>query len=138
LCLLLFACGFFAGCENATAFPQGFIFEAKGADYGKLFPLVDCNIVHGGLGTTAEASAAQQPLSLLPCFLAFLLPRSLLSVCLHDVFITTQATLTLPPPPPLPLQAVRAGVPCMVTGVLLMDQRFWGNLCNASTAELYL
>lgn len=37
---------------------------------------MDCIIVHGGLGTTAEA--------------------------------------------------MRAGVPVMITGVLLMDQRFWG------------
>jgi hypothetical protein len=55
---------------------EGRILEQRGAPYDRLFPLVDCNIIHGGLGTTAEA--------------------------------------------------IKAAKPCIVTGVLLMDQRFWG------------
>jgi len=55
---------------------EGRILEEKGAPFGKLFPELDCIIIHGGLGTTAEA--------------------------------------------------LRVGVPVIVTGVLLMDQRFWG------------
>lgn len=55
---------------------EGSLLEAAGAPFGKLFPEMDTIIVHGGLGTTAEA--------------------------------------------------MRAGVPVMITGVLLMDQRFWG------------
>eukprot|EP01126_Amoeba_proteus_P060900 TRINITY_DN8113_c0_g1_i7.p1 TRINITY_DN8113_c0_g1~~TRINITY_DN8113_c0_g1_i7.p1 ORF type:complete len:703 (-),score=134.12 TRINITY_DN8113_c0_g1_i7:172-2280(-) len=55
---------------------EGQLLEAAGAPFGKLFPEMDCIIVHGGLGTTAEA--------------------------------------------------MRTGVPVMITGVLLMDQRFWG------------
>eukprot|EP00997_Jenningsia_sp_PLL12_P009556 NODE_653_length_1540_cov_56.389671_g536_i0.p1 GENE.NODE_653_length_1540_cov_56.389671_g536_i0~~NODE_653_length_1540_cov_56.389671_g536_i0.p1 ORF type:complete len:345 (-),score=82.55 NODE_653_length_1540_cov_56.389671_g536_i0:138-1172(-) len=56
---------------------SGKILEDKGAPFGELFQHMDCLIVHGGLGTTAEA--------------------------------------------------LRVGVPVMVTGVLLMDQRFWGH-----------
>eukprot|EP00668_Euglena_longa_P041584 GGOE01054745.1.p1 GENE.GGOE01054745.1~~GGOE01054745.1.p1 ORF type:complete len:641 (+),score=129.55 GGOE01054745.1:66-1988(+) len=52
------------------------LLEAAGAPFDVLFPNVSCAIIHGGLGTTAEA--------------------------------------------------LRAGVPTIVTGVLLMDQRFWG------------
>eukprot|EP01126_Amoeba_proteus_P058624 TRINITY_DN7584_c0_g1_i4.p1 TRINITY_DN7584_c0_g1~~TRINITY_DN7584_c0_g1_i4.p1 ORF type:complete len:323 (-),score=104.04 TRINITY_DN7584_c0_g1_i4:131-1099(-) len=55
---------------------DGRLLEAAGAPYGKLFSEMSCIVVHGGLGTTAEA--------------------------------------------------LRVGVPVMVTGVLLMDQRFWG------------
>lgn len=55
----------------------GHLFEAAGAPFSLLFNEVDCCIVHGGLGTTADA--------------------------------------------------LRAGKPCMVTGCLLMDQRFWGS-----------
>lgn len=55
---------------------EGRLFEAAGAPFGYLFDAVDCIIMHGGLGTTAET--------------------------------------------------LRSGKPCMVTGVLLMDQRFWG------------
>lgn len=55
---------------------QGKLFEAAGAPFGLLFELVDCIIMHGGLGTTAEA--------------------------------------------------LRAAKPTITTGVLLMDQRFWG------------
>uniref|UniRef100_A0A6B2LI55 Glycosyl transferase family 28 C-terminal domain-containing protein n=1 Tax=Arcella intermedia TaxID=1963864 RepID=A0A6B2LI55_9EUKA len=55
---------------------EGLILVEKGAPFGKLFPLLDTIIIHGGLGTTAEA--------------------------------------------------LRVGVPVIVTGVLLMDQRFWG------------
>jgi len=55
---------------------EGSLLEAAGAPFGLLFPELDAIIVHGGLGTTAEA--------------------------------------------------MRAGVPVMITGVLLMDQRFWG------------
>uniref|UniRef100_A0A7S1ISJ4 C2 domain-containing protein n=1 Tax=Eutreptiella gymnastica TaxID=73025 RepID=A0A7S1ISJ4_9EUGL len=57
------------------------LFEASGAPFGKLLPLMDCIIMHGGLGTTAESLVA--------------------------------------------------GVPCMVTGILLMDQRFWGKRVHA-------
>lgn len=59
---------------------EGTLFEAQGASFGILFDLVDCLIIHGGLGTTAEA--------------------------------------------------LRAGLPTIVTGVLLMDQRFWGRRVN--------
>eukprot|EP01123_Difflugia_compressa_P010658 TRINITY_DN3966_c0_g1_i1.p1 TRINITY_DN3966_c0_g1~~TRINITY_DN3966_c0_g1_i1.p1 ORF type:complete len:354 (+),score=65.46 TRINITY_DN3966_c0_g1_i1:46-1062(+) len=55
---------------------KGLLLEEKGAPFGRLFPRLDCIIIHGGLGTTAEA--------------------------------------------------LRVGVPVIVTGVLLMDQRFWG------------
>jgi len=55
---------------------QGRLLEVKSAPFSKLFPLMDCLIVHGGLGTISEA--------------------------------------------------FRAGVPIIVTGVLLLDQRFWG------------
>ena len=55
---------------------EGRVFEAPGAPYAELFPAMDCVVVHGGLGSTAEA--------------------------------------------------LRAGVPCLVTGTLLLDQRFWG------------
>lgn len=58
----------------------GRLYEASGAPFGLLFELVDTLIIHGGLGTTAEA--------------------------------------------------LRAGIPAMVTGVLLMDQRFWGQQVN--------
>eukprot|EP00667_Euglena_gracilis_P005543 EG_transcript_5587 len=53
-----------------------FLLEAAGAPFGALFPHMSCLIIHGGLGTTAEA--------------------------------------------------IRSGHPIIVTGVLLMDQRFWG------------
>eukprot|EP01126_Amoeba_proteus_P066699 TRINITY_DN9707_c0_g1_i2.p1 TRINITY_DN9707_c0_g1~~TRINITY_DN9707_c0_g1_i2.p1 ORF type:complete len:565 (-),score=112.25 TRINITY_DN9707_c0_g1_i2:19-1527(-) len=55
---------------------QGRLYECPGAPYGRLFPEMDCLILHGGLGATSEA--------------------------------------------------LRAGVPTIVTGILLMDQRFWG------------
>eukprot|EP00993_Chasmostoma_nieuportense_P007578 NODE_851_length_1811_cov_8.114014_g796_i0.p1 GENE.NODE_851_length_1811_cov_8.114014_g796_i0~~NODE_851_length_1811_cov_8.114014_g796_i0.p1 ORF type:complete len:434 (+),score=118.99 NODE_851_length_1811_cov_8.114014_g796_i0:432-1733(+) len=55
---------------------QRLLLEQPGAPFGLLFAHMSCLVVHGGLGTTAEA--------------------------------------------------LRVGVPCMVTGVLLMDQRFWG------------
>eukprot|EP00300_Choanocystis_sp_HF-7_P011985 c17698_g1_i5.p1 GENE.c17698_g1_i5~~c17698_g1_i5.p1 ORF type:complete len:334 (+),score=98.80 c17698_g1_i5:153-1004(+) len=56
---------------------KGRLFEDKGAPFGTLFQEIQCAIIHGGLGTTAEA--------------------------------------------------LRAGLPTIVTGTLLMDQRFWGN-----------
>eukprot|EP01127_Copromyxa_protea_P012705 TRINITY_DN3334_c0_g1_i3.p1 TRINITY_DN3334_c0_g1~~TRINITY_DN3334_c0_g1_i3.p1 ORF type:complete len:298 (+),score=52.07 TRINITY_DN3334_c0_g1_i3:343-1236(+) len=62
--------------QVASAKNEGKLCETSGAVYGKLFPEIDCAIIHGGLGATAEA--------------------------------------------------IRAGVPTIVTGVLLMDQRFWG------------
>eukprot|EP00746_Dinoflagellata_sp_MGD_P161245 gnl/MRDRNA2_/MRDRNA2_88316_c0_seq1.p1 gnl/MRDRNA2_/MRDRNA2_88316_c0~~gnl/MRDRNA2_/MRDRNA2_88316_c0_seq1.p1 ORF type:complete len:655 (+),score=125.06 gnl/MRDRNA2_/MRDRNA2_88316_c0_seq1:121-2085(+) len=55
---------------------DGALLQVAGAPFGELFPLCDCAVVHGGLGSTAEA--------------------------------------------------LRAGIPVIVTGVLLMDQRFWG------------
>jgi len=55
---------------------KGYLREEKSVNYSSIFPLMDCIIIHGGLGTTADA--------------------------------------------------LRAGVPVIVTGVLLMDQRFWG------------
>jgi UDP:flavonoid glycosyltransferase YjiC (YdhE family) len=55
---------------------EGRLLEERALPYSKLFPEMDCLIIHGGLGSTAEA--------------------------------------------------LRAGVPVIVTGVLLMDQRFWG------------
>jgi sterol 3beta-glucosyltransferase len=59
---------------------ENLIFEAAGAPFGNLFPKLDAIVIHGGLGTTAEA--------------------------------------------------LRVGVPTMVCGVLLMDQRFWGKRVN--------
>eukprot|EP00667_Euglena_gracilis_P004177 EG_transcript_4196 len=56
---------------------QGLLFEGKAAPFELLLPEMDCNIVHGGLGTTAEA--------------------------------------------------LLAGKPILITGILLMDQRFWGH-----------
>lgn len=58
---------------------QGKFFETARADFGILFPHIDCFIVHGGLGTTVEA--------------------------------------------------MRMKKPCCVTGPLLLDQRFWGQVC---------
>jgi len=55
---------------------EGKLLEAGGAPFSVLFGEMDCIIMHGGLGTTAEA--------------------------------------------------MRCGVPVICTGVLLMDQRFWG------------
>lgn len=56
------------------------IFICGRAPFGLLFDLMDAVIIHGGLGTTAEA--------------------------------------------------LRAALPTIVTGVLLMDQRFWGQRCK--------
>ena len=56
------------------------LFLAGGAPFGRLFPLVDTVVLHGGLGTTSEA--------------------------------------------------LQAEVPAIVTGVLLLDQRFWGARCS--------
>ena len=55
---------------------EGRMHVAKGAPFGRLFPLCDAVIIHGGLGTTGEA--------------------------------------------------LMAGKPVIITGVLLFDQRFWG------------
>jgi hypothetical protein len=67
--------------KRANALKQeGRLLEDKGAPFGELFKHMDCIIIHGGLGTTAEA--------------------------------------------------LRAAVPTIVTGVLLMDQRFWGRQCQ--------
>jgi len=52
----------------------------KGAPFGRLFPLMDAIVAHGGLGTTGEA--------------------------------------------------IMAGCPVIVTGVMLFDQRFWGSRCH--------
>ena len=56
---------------------KGLLLEGTVAPFGELLPLMDVNIIHGGLGTTAEA--------------------------------------------------MRAGKPVIVTGILLMDQRFWAH-----------
>eukprot|EP01126_Amoeba_proteus_P014961 TRINITY_DN16645_c0_g1_i1.p1 TRINITY_DN16645_c0_g1~~TRINITY_DN16645_c0_g1_i1.p1 ORF type:complete len:279 (+),score=76.96 TRINITY_DN16645_c0_g1_i1:1-837(+) len=58
---------------------KGILLEASGAPFGKLFPEMNAVVIHGGLGTTAEA--------------------------------------------------LRAGIPIIVTGSMLMDQRFWGAHC---------
>merc|ERR1739845_38288 len=39
----------------------GRLFLAKGAPFGRLFPLVDAVVLHGGLGTTSEAIQAKVP-----------------------------------------------------------------------------
>eukprot|EP00668_Euglena_longa_P006946 GGOE01008296.1.p1 GENE.GGOE01008296.1~~GGOE01008296.1.p1 ORF type:complete len:640 (-),score=129.34 GGOE01008296.1:603-2477(-) len=70
--------------EAAKLKEQNLLLEAAGAPFELVFPHMSCVIVHGGLGTTAEA--------------------------------------------------LRAGVPTIVTGVLLMDQRFWGK----RVAELHV
>eukprot|EP00548_Thalassiothrix_antarctica_P019250 CAMPEP_0194188208 /NCGR_PEP_ID=MMETSP0154-20130528/54107_1 /TAXON_ID=1049557 /ORGANISM="Thalassiothrix antarctica, Strain L6-D1" /LENGTH=759 /DNA_ID=CAMNT_0038908475 /DNA_START=32 /DNA_END=2311 /DNA_ORIENTATION=- len=56
------------------------LFLASRAPFGRLFPLVDTIVLHGGLGTTSEV--------------------------------------------------IQAKVPAIVTGVLLLDQRFWGMRCS--------
>mmetsp|Transcript_49198 Transcript_49198/g.73149 ORF Transcript_49198/g.73149 Transcript_49198/m.73149 type:complete len:699 (+) Transcript_49198:42-2138(+) len=61
------------------AIDQGRLFIATRAPFGRLFPLVDTVVLHGGLGTTSETLQAQ--------------------------------------------------VPAIVTGILLLDQRFWGSRC---------
>jgi UDP:flavonoid glycosyltransferase YjiC (YdhE family) len=66
-------------CDDYKA--RGLLFEGKSAPLGLLLPEMDCNIIHGGLGTTAEA--------------------------------------------------LRSGRPVIVTGILLMDQRFWGHQISA-------
>jgi len=68
--------------ERAERFiAGGRLLIIDGAPFSKLFPKLDFLVIHGGLGTTAEALAS--------------------------------------------------GVPCMVTGVLLLDQRFWGTRVHA-------
>lgn len=59
---------------------SGKILELEGAPFGLLFEKLDAVLIHGGLGTTAEA--------------------------------------------------LRAAIPTSVVGVLLMDQRFWGMMCE--------
>ena len=59
---------------------NAYLLEGKNAPFGLLLQQMDINIIHGGLGTTAEA--------------------------------------------------FRAGKPMIVTGILLMDQRFWGMQVN--------
>uniref|UniRef100_A0A7S4MBL6 Glycosyltransferase family 28 N-terminal domain-containing protein n=1 Tax=Odontella aurita TaxID=265563 RepID=A0A7S4MBL6_9STRA len=66
--------------EANEALESNRLFIASGAPFGRLFPLVDAVVLHGGLGTTSEA--------------------------------------------------IQAGVPAIVTGVLLLDQRFWGSRCH--------
>merc|ERR1712032_1194369 len=60
---------------------KGRFLEVEGANFGLLFPEMDCFVVHGGLGTTVEALRLQKPV--------------------------------------------------MVSGPLLLDQRFWGTVCHA-------
>mmetsp|Transcript_23053 Transcript_23053/g.50293 ORF Transcript_23053/g.50293 Transcript_23053/m.50293 type:complete len:726 (-) Transcript_23053:2565-4742(-) len=64
--------------ESAQA--DGRLFVDSGAPFGRLFPLMDAGVVHGGLGTTMECASS--------------------------------------------------GIPTIVTGVLLLDQRFWGTRCH--------
>ncbi len=59
---------------------EGRILVDKGAPFGRLFPLLDAVVAHGGLGTTGEV--------------------------------------------------IMSKIPCIITGVLLMDQRFWGMRCH--------
>ncbi|GBG28758.1 Sterol 3-beta-glucosyltransferase [Hondaea fermentalgiana] len=59
---------------------KGRLLVDKGAPFGRLFPLMDAIVAHGGLGTTGEA--------------------------------------------------IMAGVPVIITGVMLFDQRFWGSRCH--------
>jgi len=40
---------------------QGRLLQVEKADFGALFPQVDCFVVHGGLGTTVEALRARKP-----------------------------------------------------------------------------
>ena len=63
-----------------AACAEGKLFLASGAPFGRLFPLIDAVVLHGGLGTTSEA--------------------------------------------------IMAKLPTIVTGVLLLDQRFWGSRCK--------
>jgi len=65
--------------ESQKARDDGRLFLASSAPFGRLFPIVDAIVLHGGLGTTSEALQAQ--------------------------------------------------IPAIVTGVLLLDQRFWGMRC---------
>merc|ERR1719384_1038775 len=66
--------------KKAELEKSGQIYICARAPFGILFDMMDAVIIHGGLGTTAEA--------------------------------------------------LRAKLPTIVTGVLLMDQRFWGQRCN--------
>jgi len=65
--------------DSQKARSDGRLFLASRAPFGRLFPLVDAVVLHGGLGTTSEVLQAQ--------------------------------------------------IPAIVTGVLLLDQRYWGMRC---------
>ena len=96
---------------------DGRLLEVEAADFGLLFPLFDAFIVHGGL------------------------TRTLLTIILltRTQTLTLTLTLTLCNPNPnqvhgglgTTVEALRTRRPVAVTGLLLMDQRFWGGVVEA-------
>ena len=107
-------------------------------DFGVLFPFMDCFIVHGGLGTTAEAlrtGAFNAPINVLflKVFQAFIIYPYLSYACLiwfHLISDFKPQFLHMNNSRSRMIWLDGPGKPTCVTGPLLMDQRFWGCLAS--------
>jgi hypothetical protein len=94
-----------ARLERAELQRRGHVFVDAGAPFGRLFPLCDAVVIHGGTSGRTISSLSLSKTKQIP----------------KSNLVSGRGTTG---------EALMAGKPVVITGVLLFDQRFWGRRLN--------